>query len=63
MARQAAARSRGLFANILEWMLAPLALLWLATVGVSYFAASLIADATFDTELHDITRAVATFPW
>ena len=59
MARRHAARRRGLFANILEWMLAPLVLLWLATVGVAYFAASVIADATFDTELHDITRAVA----
>jgi len=59
MARKDGAKRRGLFANILEWMLAPLALLWLATVGVSYFAASFIADSTFDTELHDITRAVA----
>ena len=58
MAAGGLSRRRGLFANILEWMLAPIALLWLATVGVSYFAASLIADATFDTELHDITRAV-----
>ena len=51
-------RRKGLFANILEWMLVPLALLWLAAVVITYFASSLIAEATFDTELHDITRAV-----
>src|SRR3954468_407405 len=58
MASARGTRRKGLFANILEWMLVPLVLLWLAAVAFTYFAASLIAEATFDTELHDITRAV-----
>ena len=59
MDRREGARRRGLFASILESMLAPLVLLWFVAVGVSYFASSVIADTTFDIELHDITRAVA----
>jgi len=51
-------RGRGLFFRILDRMLVPLVLVWPATVAVTYFAASAIADGTFDTELRDITRAV-----
>jgi two-component system sensor histidine kinase TctE len=58
MASARGASRKGLFANILEWMLLPLAGLWLAAVAFTYFASSVIAEATFDIELHDITRAV-----
>lgn len=54
-----AARAGGLFRQILDWMLVPLVVLWPATVVATYLAASAIADATFDRELRDMTRAVA----
>lgn len=59
MAAAEGPRAGGLFRQILDWMLAPLVVLWPATVVATYLAASAIADATFDRELRDMTRAVA----
>ena len=52
-------RPKALIRQILGWMLVPLVVLWPATVVTTYFAATAIADATFDRELRDMTRAVA----
>ena len=54
-----AGRASGLFLQILDWMLVPLVVLWPLTVVVTYFSASTIADATFDTQLREMTSAVA----
>ena len=59
MAAAEGPRAGGLFRQILDWMLAPLVVLWPATVVATYLAASAIADATFDREVRDMTRAVA----
>lgn len=56
---EAPGRPAALFRQILDWMLAPLVVLWPVTVVATYLAASAIADATFDRELRDMTRAVA----
>jgi two-component system sensor histidine kinase TctE len=50
---------KALIRQTLGWMLAPMVVLWPAVVVATYFAATAIADATFDRELRDMTRAVA----
>ncbi len=60
---------RSLFGEILDWMFAPLLLLWPLSVAVTFLVARSIADAPFDRSLIDRTlvlvehvRAVAMAP-
>ncbi|KVQ69348.1 sensor histidine kinase [Burkholderia territorii] len=46
-----AARPRSLFGEILDWMLAPLLLLWPMSIAVTYLVAKSIADSPFDRAL------------
>src|ERR1700727_845136 len=47
----AAARPRSLFGEILDWMLAPLLLLWPMSLAVTYLVAKSIANGPFDRAL------------
>ena len=52
---------RSLFGEILDWMLAPLLLLWPMSVTVTYIVAQTIANAPFDRSLADaVGRPVRT---
>ena len=55
----AAKKHHSLLADILEWMLAPLILLWLMSVGLTWLAAQGIARPPYDRELADMARALA----
>ncbi|GAB7539432.1 sensor histidine kinase [Burkholderia sp. 3C] len=44
-------RPRSLFGEILDWMLAPLLLLWPMSIAVTYLVAKTIADGPFDRAL------------
>lgn len=50
---------RSLFGEILDWMLAPLLLLWPMSVTVTYIVAQSIANAPFDRGLADAVVALA----
>ena len=50
---------RSLFGEILDWMLAPLLLLWPASVALTWLVAQNIASRPFDRALGDSVRAVA----
>ena len=50
---------RSLFGEILDWMLAPLLILWPMSIGVTYLVAKSIANDPFDHILDDkITAAI-----
>ncbi len=51
---------RSLFGEILDWMLAPLLLLWPLSVTVTYIVAQSIANAPFDRSLADAVGVLAT---
>ena len=44
---------RSLFGDILDWMLMPLLLLWPISIGITYVAATSIANEPFDRSLED----------
>jgi two-component system, OmpR family, sensor histidine kinase TctE len=50
---------RSLFGEILDWMLAPLLLLWPMSLGLTWVVAQAIANRPYDRELADLTRALA----
>ena len=50
---------RSLFGEILDWMLAPLLLLWPMSVTITYIVAQTIANAPFDRSLADSVGALA----
>ena len=50
---------RSLFGEILDWMFAPLLLLWPLSVAVTFVIARSLADAPFDRALDDRTEALA----
>jgi two-component system sensor histidine kinase TctE len=50
---------RSLFGEILDWMLAPLLLLWPMSVTVTYIVAQTIANAPFDRSLADDVGVLA----
>jgi two-component system sensor histidine kinase TctE len=52
-------KQNSLLADILEWMLAPLMLLWLMSVGLTWLSAQGIARPPYERELADMTRALA----
>ena len=53
------APQRSLFGEILDWMLAPLLLLWPMSLGVTGIVAQEIANRPFDRELAALTRVLA----
>ena len=50
---------RSLFGEILDWMLAPLLLLWPMSVALTWLVAQNIANKPFDRELGEMTRVLA----
>ena len=50
---------RSLFGEILDWMLAPLLLLWPMSLGLTWVVAHAIASRPYDRELADVARALA----
>ena len=50
---------RSLFGEILDWMLAPLLLLWPMSLGLTWVVAQAIAARPYDRELSDVVRALA----
>ena len=58
----AAARPRSLFGEILDWMLAPLLLLWPMSIAVTYLVAKTIANGPFDraleTDVYVLSRQI-----
>jgi two-component system sensor histidine kinase TctE len=54
-----ATEQRSLFGEILDWMLAPLLLLWPMSVALTYAAAQNIANQPYDRELGEMARTIA----
>lgn len=50
---------RSLFGEILDWMLAPLLLLWPMSVGLTWLIAQSIANKPFDRDMGDTARYLA----
>ena len=50
---------RSLFGEILDWMLAPLLLLWPMSIFLTYLVAQNIANRPYDRELGVVVRAIA----
>jgi len=50
---------RSLFGEILDWMLAPLLLLWPMSVALTWLVAQSIANRPYDRELGEMVRAIA----
>ncbi len=50
---------RSLFGEILDWMLAPLLLLWPMSVALTWLVAQNIANRPYDRELGELARALA----
>ena len=59
MVTPAPREQRSLFGEILDWMLAPLLLLWPMSVALTWLVAQNIANRPFDRELAEMARAVA----
>src|SRR5450631_2173041 len=54
-----APEQRSLFGEILDWMLAPLLLLWPMSVVLTWLVAQGIANKPFDRELGEMARVLA----
>ena len=50
---------RSLFGEILDWMLAPLLLLWPMSVAITWLVAQNIANHPYDRELAQMARTLA----
>src|SRR5450830_1459020 len=50
---------RSLFGEILDWMLAPLLLLWPMSIAITYLIAQSIANQPFDRALEDSVTVLA----
>ncbi len=50
---------RSLFGEILDWMLAPLLLLWPMSVALTWLAAQSISNRPFDRDLAEMARTIA----
>jgi hypothetical protein len=57
--RAAQREQLSLFGEILDWMLAPLLLLWPMSVALTWLVAQNIANRPYDRELGELTREVA----
>jgi two-component system sensor histidine kinase TctE len=53
------AEQRSLFGEILDWMLAPLLLLWPMSVAITWIVAQGIANRPYDRELGEMARTLA----
>jgi two-component system, OmpR family, sensor histidine kinase TctE len=51
--------ARSVFRQILEWMLAPLVIVWPISLAVTYLTANSLPNAPYDRELHDTVVALA----
>lgn len=51
--------SRSLFGEILDWMLAPLMILWPISMALEYYVSVSIANSAYDRELREKVMAVA----
>jgi Two-component sensor kinase N-terminal len=54
-----AREQRSLFGEILDWMLAPLLLLWPMSVALTWVVAQSIAHRPYDRELGELARTIA----
>ena len=54
-----ATEQRSLFGEILDWMFAPLLLIWPLSIAVTFLVARSLADAPFDRSLHDRALVLA----
>ena len=52
-------QQHSLFGEILDWMLAPLLLLWPMSIFLTYLVAQGIADRPYDRDLGVVVRAIA----
>jgi two-component system, OmpR family, sensor histidine kinase TctE len=59
MSSTAAREQRSLFGEILDWMLAPLLLLWPMSVLLTWLVAQGIANRPFDRELQEMVRVLS----
>ena len=59
MAEPATREQRSLFGEILDWMLAPLLLLWPMSVALTWLVAQSIANRPYDRELAETARTIA----
>jgi two-component system sensor histidine kinase TctE len=59
MPQPPATERRSLFGEILDWMLAPLLLLWPMSLALTYAAAQNIANQPYDRELGEMARTIA----
>src|SRR6476620_3807983 len=59
MLSPAAREQRSLFGEILDWMLAPLLLLWPMSVLLTWLVAQGIANRPFDRELQEMVRVLS----
>jgi two-component system sensor histidine kinase TctE len=57
-ARTSSAQPRSLYAEIIDWMLAPLLLLWPLSVAITFVVARSLADEPFDRALVDHARVL-----
>src|SRR3954471_11897070 len=55
----ASREQRSLFGEILDWMLAPLLLLWPMSVALTWLVAQNIANRPYDRELGELARTIA----
>ena len=60
MLRPGHREQRSLFGEILDWMLAPLLLLWPMSLGLTWLVAQAIANRPYDRELEELARALAS---
>ena len=51
--------SRSLLHDAVDWMLAPLAVLWPVSIAISYAIGSALADGPYDRELSDFANSVS----
>lgn len=66
MFKPIAHEQRSLFGEILDWMLAPLLLLWPMSLGLTWLVAQAIANKPYDRELADVALSLArqsSVPW
>src|SRR5499427_6593172 len=59
MSPPATTERRSLFGEILDWMLAPLLLLWPMSLALTYVGAQNIANLPYDRELGELARTIA----
>src|SRR5512135_2590936 len=56
---RAFSEQKSLFGEILDWMLAPLLLLWPMSVGLTWLVAQGIANRPYDRDLSELARTIA----